>query len=459
MKEFVHRPYVPGDTIAAIATPPGEGGIAIIRISGHQALDIAEKVFSGPIKTYHSHTAHFGFVKDGKGRRIDEALAIVMLGHRSYTGEDTVELQCHGGMVASKNILGAVFEAGARPAAPGEFTLKAFMNGKLDLTQAEAVQQLIGAKNEKAFELAGRHLEGRLSKKIIEFQQKIISVTAILEAWVDFPEEGIEFTSVENICFELQIIIDELKKLIDSFHTGERIHHGISLCIVGCPNAGKSSLMNAMLDRQRAIVTPIPGTTRDVLEEDFLLGGLHFRLMDTAGIRESAEVVEKEGIHRSYQAMKSADLILFILDVSKGFGKEEEILFSKLPLEKTILVWNKIDLPHSPQPTLQCPYNVHLSAKEKLGLERLYEQIEQIAWSGGTPAKDEIILTSQRHFEAILLAQKSLMRVVEGLLQERSPEFLTFDARQALFELGTVIGTNITEEILSSIFSQFCIGK
>lgn len=459
MTEFVHHPYVPGETIAAIATPPGEGGIAIIRISGNHALEVAQKVFSGPVKTYKSHTAHFGLIKDKAGKRIDEALLIPMLGNRSYTGEDTVELQCHGGMQASRHVLESVLMSGARLARPGEFTLKAFMNGKLDLTQAEAVQQLIGAKSEKAFEFAGKHLEGSLSKKINEFQKKIVSIAAVLEAWVDFPEEGIEFSSVEQISSDLEQVIHQLTNLIATFHDGRKLHYGISLCIIGCPNAGKSSLMNALLEKERAIVTPIAGTTRDLLEDDFSLNGLHFRLIDTAGIRETSEVIEKEGIRRSYQAMEEADLVLLVMDASTGIKEKEEQLLKKIPLKKTIVAWNKVDLSHFPPPSHIGPHVIPISAKEKIGLVALKEAINQIIWLEGAPPKDEVILTSTRHYEALGRSKAFCEKVVEGLQKGNSPEFLTFDMRQALFELGTIIGTNINEDILSSIFSQFCIGK
>jgi len=458
MGEFVHRPYIPGETIAAIATPPGEGGIAIIRLSGKRALEVAEKVFSGPIKSYKSHTAHFGYVKDASGKKIDDSLTLVMLGKKSFTGEDTVEFQCHGGMIASKRVLDAVLKAGARLAGPGEFTLKAFMNGKLDLTQAEAIQQLIGAKNETAFELAGKHLEGRLSRKIEGFQKRITDLTAILEAWIDFPEEGLEFATFEEMEERLEALISEMESLHSTFQDGRRIHHGLSLCIVGCPNAGKSSLMNALLDKERAIVTPIAGTTRDTLEEDFLLRGLHFRLIDTAGMRETDEIVEKEGIRRSKKAMESADLILLVLDVSKKIELEEKQLLEAVPKNKSIVILNKIDLPHQ-KPFLEFPYQVSLSAKEGQGIEALKEAIDRLVWKEGAPPKEEVLLTSLRHREALFRAKEACKKVIKGLSEDVSPEFLTFDIRQALLELGTILGTNISEDVLSSIFSHFCIGK
>ncbi len=457
MSHFNHRPYIPGETIAAIATAPGEGGIAIIRISGKKAVEVAEKVFSGPVKKYLSHTAHYGFIKDSTGAKIDEALLVILLGKRSYTGEDTVELQCHGGMVASKKVLHEVLKGGARLAQPGEFTLKAFMNGRLDLAQAEAVQQLIGAKNETAFDLANQQLSGSFSKKILSIQAGLTHIAAILEAWVDFPEEGIEFASFETLVADLESFINEIKKVLSTYARGKKIHEGLSLCILGNPNAGKSSLMNALLDRERAIVTEIAGTTRDLIEEEFRIKGLHFRLVDTAGIRATDEVIEKEGIRRSFEALARADIVLWVIDASKSKMTEE--IKKHLQPAKTIVVWNKTDLPHSIDPYPEFPHQVSISAKEKIGLERLIEKIEKMAWSGEMPSKEEVVLTVARHYQALERALQSCLKAHEGLSTGSSPEFLVFDLREALFELGTIIGLNVTEDILSSIFSQFCIGK
>lgn len=457
--EFVHRPYQPEETIAALATPPGEGGIAIIRISGKGALDIASKVFSGPVKTYTSHTAHYGYVLDKQGAKIDEALLLVLLGPRSFTGEDTVEIQCHGGMIASKNVLERVIKAGARHAGPGEFSFKAFMNGKLDLTQAEGISALISAKNERAFEQASSLLEGALSKKIKAFQKEITAIAAIFEAWVDFPEEGLEFASKEEMLSRLDQILKEMKNLLETFHDGKKIHYGISLCIAGSPNVGKSSLMNALLDKERAIVTHIAGTTRDLLEEDLVFNGLHFRLMDTAGIRQASDLVEQEGIRRSLNAIQTADLVLFILDASREVTSEEYALLEKVPSEKGIIVWNKIDVKKDSFERISHPHIVNISVKERRGFDALKQKIDELVWKKGAPQKEELFLSSLRHKQALSNACHGLSNVMEGLKSGSSPEFLAFDLRVALFELGTILGVNVTEDILSSIFSQFCIGK
>lgn len=457
--DFIHRPYQPGETVAAISTPPGEGGISIIRISGNRAIEIASCVFSGPVSTYLSHTAHIGIIRDRQGNRLDEALLLIMRAPKSYTGEDVIELQCHGGMIASKQVLEACLEAGARAALPGEFTFKAFMNGKLDLAQAEAVQRVIGAKSEQAFSAATKHLEGALSEKIHKLQKELVALAAIFEAWVDFPEEGIEFASEKEVAESLLKVRDKIQSLIETFDDGKRIDQGISLCIVGPPNAGKSSLMNALLDQDRAIVTPIPGTTRDLLNEELTIGGLHFTLTDTAGIRETDEIVEQEGIRRSKAVLQTADIVLLVLDVAKKLERQEEELLQILPKAKTIALWNKSDLPHPITCQLPFPLVLNISAKERIGIEELKRTIDRLIWQEGAPSKDEVFITTLRHKEALTQAVQNIDKVIEGLREQVSPEFLSADVRGALTELGRVVGTNITEDILSSIFSQFCIGK
>ncbi len=457
--EYVHQPYQPDETIAAIATPTGEGGVAIIRISGKEALNVAARVFSGPIHSYKSHTAHYGKILDKENNRVDDVLILVMLGRKSYTGEDTVEIHCHGGSLITRRVLEVVLKAGARAARPGEFTFKAFMNRKIDLAQAEAVQELIAAKNERALDAAENQLQGNLSLKVADFQGKLTNIAAILEAWVDFPDEGLEFASMEEICSELQSIIDEMKYLVRTFHNGKILHDGISLCLIGCPNVGKSSLMNALLNKERAIVTPIAGTTRDVLEDNLRLNGLNFRLMDTAGIRDGAEIIEQEGIRRSHEAMNKADLVLLVLDAHKGMDQADKELIQKVPQGKTIVVWNKTDLNHHPLPKLSIKHVVPISAKIKTGLEQLHEAIDSIIWTNGPPSKEEVVITNIRHKEALNQTIESCEKVIDGLKTGVSPEFISFDLRQSLVSLGQVIGMNIGEDILTAIFSKFCIGK
>lgn len=457
--KFIHSSYYPGETIAAIATSPGEGGIAIIRISGDQALDIAARVFSGPVHTYHSHTAHFGQVRNARGEHLDDVLLLVMLSPRSYTGENTVEIHCHGGSLITRRVLEAVILAGARAALPGEFTFRAFLNGKMDLAQAEAVQTLISAKNERALDAAENQLKGNFSQLITQFQQRLTQIAAILEAWVDFPEEDLEFATMDEICADLEDVSLAMEKLASTFHNGKILHDGLSLCLVGCPNVGKSSLMNALLNRDRAIVSAIPGTTRDILEDHLRLNGLHFKISDTAGIRETEEGIEQEGIRRSKQAIQQSDFVLLILDAQRGLTMEDQQLLASISPAKTIVIWNKIDLPHSNLPCLDYPFVVFLSAKQRKGLEELYQAIDQLVWQNGPPSKEEILITNIRHKEALIGSIKAARRVQQALRQGISPEFLTIDMRQTLNELGKILGTNVTEDILSAIFSKFCIGK
>jgi tRNA modification GTPase len=455
--EFIHRPLQTDETIAAVATPPGEGGVAIIRISGKDALKIAEKVFTGPVGEYKSHTVHFGKIVNAEGAVLDEVLIVPMLAPRSYTGEDTVEIQCHGGSLVTRKVLEAVLAAGARAANPGEFTFKAFINGKLDLAQAEAVQSVIHAKNELALHFAKQQLQGALSKEITFFQKELTEIAAILEAWVDFPEEGLEFASFEEVIDILKNLCSRMEKLSSSFHEGKKVHEGLSICLIGPPNAGKSSLMNALLGKDRAIVTPIAGTTRDLLEEDLILSSLNFRLVDTAGIRETTETIELEGIARSKRAMQEADLILLVLDASETFDHSQ--FFEEIKHKRAILVWNKADLiTFPPQAKAEVP-SALVSAKERKGLEELKEMIRHSIWQDGVPSKEEVLISSLRHKQALQEAIQALQALILGLEQKVSPEFLSSDMRKALNSLGTIIGTNITEDILSAIFSKFCVGK
>lgn len=457
--EFVHIPYQPGETIAAVATPPGEGGVAVIRISGHNALDVAAKVFSGPVHEYKSHTVHYGHILDTQNKRVDDVLIVPMLGTRSYTGEDTIEIHCHGGSLITRRVLDTVLQAGARAALPGEFTFKAFINGKIDLAQAEAVQGLIGAKNERALDAAEEQLKGTLSEKVEAYQTELTQIAAILEAWVDFPEEGLEFASMEEICSDLDTLCQKMEALANTFHDGRIVHDGIALCLVGAPNVGKSSLMNVLLDKDRAIVSHIAGTTRDVLEDHMRLNGLNFKLVDTAGIRTTDEVIEQEGIRRSKEAMQHADLILLVLDASQPLGEHDQWLISELPKDKTIAVWNKIDLPHGTLPTIPLPHQVKLSAQKKTGIDLLHKMIDSVIWKEGPPSREEVLITNVRHKEALQKAIAACRQVIIGLQTDISPEFLAMDMRLALTSLGTIIGKNITEDVLTAIFSTFCIGK
>ena len=326
------------------------------------------------------------------------------------------------------------------------------------MAQAEAVQLLISSKSELARQSAAQQLEGALSKRIVHFQQELTRIAAILEAWVDFPEEGLEFASMDETVDHLEAVCRKMRELLNTFHDGRTVHEGASLCLIGSPNVGKSSLMNALLGKNRAIVTDIPGTTRDSLEEDLRLGSMHFRIIDTAGICATADPIEQEGVRRSYAAMEQADLILLVLDASRPLSIHDRRLLESLPQKEAVLVWNKVDI-SMPLETIAWEPAVFLSAKEGQGLDSLKKAIERMIWKNGPPSKEEIVLSSSRHHQALAEAIVSCEAVINGLKEGRSPEFLSFDMRSCLHHLGTIIGTNVSEDILNSIFSQFCVGK
>ncbi|MBI3900689.1 MAG: tRNA uridine-5-carboxymethylaminomethyl(34) synthesis GTPase MnmE [Chlamydiia bacterium] len=443
------------DPIAAIATPPGEGAIAVIRLSGPNSLTIADLFFSKKISTCQTHTAHYGKILDSEKKTLDHVLLLLMKGPRSYTGEDTVEIFCHGGNLIAQKVLTRVYQLGARPAEPGEFSLRAFLNGKIDLAQAEAVQTMIAAKNEQAMKQAEKQLEGVLSKTISSFQKELTEIAAILEASVDFPEEDLQFSAREEMKRMLETSYQKMERLQKTFSDGKILQSGISLCLIGAPNVGKSSLMNALLGYNRAIVTEIAGTTRDLIQEDLRLGNLHFRLIDTAGIRETDELIEQEGIRRSTKAMNDADLILIILDASRPLHQNESTLLQTTPEEKRVVVWNKIDL-GSIDPTIS---PLGISAKKQLGLDLLKQAIEQKIWKEGAPEKDQMLITNLRHYQALTNAMQNVQIAIEGISNQAFPELIAADVRSSLHELGTILGTNVTEEILSAIFSKFCLGK
>ena len=352
--EYVHKARH-HDTIGAVATPPGLGGIAIIRVSGREAIAMVNKLLTAPIDGQPSHTVCLRTLYDSTGCQLDQALLLVMRPPRSFTGEETVEIQCHGGYVVARRILETLFHEGVRPAEGGEFSLRAFLNGKIDLAQAEAVQALIGAKSDEAMRVAGDQLSGKFSEKIRSFQQKATELAALFEAGVDFPEDDLGDTTFEAAEGEVRTLASKMADLVATYHSGQMICNGVSLCILGAPNVGKSSLMNRLLGKDRAIVSPTAGTTRDLVEDDLMLNGIHCRVIDTAGIRETSETIEGEGVRRSRQAMERADIALILLDASRPDDPETLPPLQEPSKKKSILVWNKIDcvaarpLPSSPQ--------------------------------------------------------------------------------------------------------------
>lgn len=448
----------PEDTIAAIATPPGTGAISIIRISGNDAVKIASSLFSGKVEKFKSHTVHLGKVLNKDRQTVDTVLLTIMLGPNSYTGEDCIEISCHGGTIVTQKVYETVIQAGARAALPGEFTFRSFLNKKLDLVQAEAVQSLISASNEMALKAAENHLEGALSSAISSIQKELLDIAAIIEAWVDFPEEGLEFASKEEINENLELIKNKLLKLSNSFNEGKILFDGINLAIIGTPNVGKSSLMNALCRKDRSIVTPIPGTTRDSIEEKIFIGPLHFNIIDTAGIRNTQEIVEEEGIRRSKKIFKNSDIVLLVLDASKDLSSEDQNLLQQVDPDKTIVIWNKIDIQKKP-PMIDAKNICHISAKENLGMDELKETILKSVWKNSPPSKDQILLSKVRHKTAVDEAIISCSDAINGLKNNLSAEFIASDMRYCLNHLSTIIGHDVTDDILSSIFSKFCVGK
>jgi len=438
-------------TIAAIATPPGEGGLAVIRISGPQSLQIANIIFSGPVLSYKTHTAHLGKINNHKGELVDEVVLLVMKEGRSFTGDDTVEIQCHGGRLITQKVLQTILDAGALPAMPGEFAYKAFMNGRIDLTQAEAIQSLITSKNSLALGAASDQLQGSLRTKIQMFQDELVRLSAIIEAWVDYPEEGLEFISKEQFLSELENLENEMHSLLSTFDDGKKLCTELKLCLVGAPNVGKSSLLNALADFERAIVTDTPGTTRDVIEETVQFAGFTFKLIDTAGIRTTDDHIEREGIKRSHLAAEQADLILHVIDATNPNPLQS------LPKNKTVTVWNKIDLPH--QEPADFPGLIMISAKTLSGLTELKEAIKNILFENGPPEKGEIILTQKRHYEALKKSCTLLCKARNDLEENTSAEIISIDLKEALSSLSSIIGMDVTESILDSVFSNFCVGK
>lgn len=456
--EFVHNYRESDATIAAIATPPGDGAVAMIRISGRNAFVIANSIFSKNVLHLESHKVHYGKIINCKKEMVDEVLLLPMNGPHSYTGEDTIEIFCHGGSLITKQVLTTCIEAGALLAEPGEFTLKAFRNGKMDLTKAEAVQSFISAKSEAALKASSMHLEGKFHKAISSFQTKLTNVTAHLEAYVDFPEEDIATDTKEDLLASLTYIKNALSSFKKSYSDGKKIKTGVKLCLLGAPNVGKSSLLNALLQKERAIVTPIPGTTRDSIEEDLQIGELHFQIIDTAGIRDTEDLIEKEGIKRSHSLSQSADITLFLLDSTKSISKEELQTLGTLCKKSTLIIWNKIDISKKPPESIDFPHIVSISALQETGLTDLKNYLLTMTLEKPF-SKEEVILTNERHFQAISKALSTIEKAINGLEQNLSLEFVVIDIKDAMKHLGTIIGTNITEDVLDAIFSTFCLGK
>ncbi len=452
--------------IAAIATPIGEGGIAVIRVSGRGAVDKVQACFKGKDLTQQqSHTVHFGKIIRKDGSVVDEVLATLFRSPKSYTGEDTVEISCHGGVLVTQAVLETILEQGVRSAEPGEFTQRAFLNGKLDLDQAEAVADLIHAKSIKAVDAAHQQLEGRLGKHIKQFRQQIIDAKAMVELELDFIEEDVEFANKKQLRKLLTDLNEEIARLLDTYETGRLVKDGVKSVFIGRPNAGKSTLLNTLIGSERAIVTDIAGTTRDTIDADWSYEGLLFKLIDTAGLRETVDVIEAEGVKRSQKAFEEADLVVYLKDLSLPLDAEErkEIAeFQKRAAQTPfLLVGTKLDLNqrNSTEIEERIHYDLKISAIEEQNIDDLKKLMKQRSLENKDYDTSSLLVTSSRHRDALQKARENVQRAIEALDQGMTGDFLSIDLRSALKELGTITGEITNEDVLDSIFSRFCIGK
>lgn len=454
------------DTIAAISTAMTNSGIGIVRISGEDAFKIIDQIYKGKkekiLSRQNSHTIHYGYIVDGN-ETIDEVLVLLMRGPHSYTGEDTVEIDCHGGVFVTKKILETVIKYGARPAEPGEFSKRAFLNGRMDLSQAEAVIDIINSKNEYALKSSVNQLKGSVHKKISDIRKKIIYHTAFIETALDDPEH----ISVDGYGEELKVVVDELlieiKKLLDTADDGRIIREGIKTVIVGKPNAGKSSLLNALLGEERAIVTDIAGTTRDVLEENIQLQGVSLNIMDTAGIRNTEDIVEKIGVDKARTNAEEADLIIYVVDASLPLDENDFEIINMIQDKCAIILLNKTDLStvvgkKDVEKLITKPM-IEISAKEEKGIHELETTLKEMFYHGEISFNDEVYITNIRHKTALNDAYQSLEKVNDSIINQMPEDFFTIDLMDAYESLGSITGETIGEDLVNEIFSKFCMGK
>ena len=454
------------DTIAAISTGMTSSGIGIVRISGPDAVEIADKIYDSrngkKLADMPTHTIHYGYIRDGE-EFLDEVLVMLMRGPRSFTSEDTVEINCHGGVYAMNRILELVTRKGARLAEPGEFTKRAFLNGRIDLSQAEAVIDVINAKNEYALKSSVSQLKGSVLKAVREIREKIIYHIAYIESALDDPEHISLDGYPEQLEEQTEQWIEKITSLIASAENGNRMTEGIRTVIVGKPNAGKSSLLNVLLGEERAIVTDIAGTTRDVLEEQMSLSGISLNIIDTAGIRETEDVVEKIGVKKAKTYAKDADLVIYVADSSTQLDENDEEIMELIRDRKAIVLLNKMDLDlvtteEMIRERLDKPV-IPISAKEEQGIDRLEQTIKDMFYDGNLSFNDQIYITNMRQKAALSEALESLKQVMTSIQNQMPEDFFSIDLMNAYEELGSITGESVGEDLVNEIFSKFCMGK
>ena len=446
------------ETICAIATPSGVGAIGVIRLSGSESISITQKLFSRNIESADSHTLHFGSIRSTSGELIDEVLVSVFRDGKSFTGEESVEISCHGSAYILQQIIAELNTAGCRMAKPGEFTQRAFFNGKLDLSQAEAVADLIASQSKKAHDIALKQLRGNFSTELKELREKLIHFASLVELELDFAEEDVEFADRTELKQLVADVLAYIERLAKSFELGNAIKNGVPVAIVGAPNTGKSTLLNQLLGDDRAIVSNIEGTTRDVIEETLNIDGIIFRLIDTAGIREGAEEIEALGIERSLEKIEQASIVLCLADGSSDYSVDSVSKWTKElrethPDKKILMIINKTDLNN-----VSSKGSISISAKEGTNIDSLKSTLVDLV-QGDFNMNDETIVANLRHYEALQKTSEALQKTLHGLETNVTGDFVAMDIRQAMFELGQITGDISTDDLLGNIFSKFCIGK
>ncbi|WP_054958293.1 tRNA uridine-5-carboxymethylaminomethyl(34) synthesis GTPase MnmE [Paenibacillus dakarensis] len=455
------------DTIAAISTAVGEGGIAIIRVSGPEAIMEVEKIFKSKTRLTEadSHTVHYGHIMDPVSRdNLEEVLVTVMRAPRSFTTEDVVEISAHGGVIAVKRVMDLLLQQNIRLAEPGEFTKRAFLNGRIDLSQAEAVIDLIRSKSDRAFSVALKQVEGTLSRKIKDLRHTLVETLAHIEVNIDYPEHDVESLTSEFIKDKSRFVMDEIDKLLKTAQEGKILREGITTAIVGRPNVGKSSLLNTLAHDNKAIVTDIPGTTRDVIEEFVTINNIPLKLLDTAGIRETMDVVEKIGVERSKHAVSEADLILLVLNANEPLHEDELELMEQIRGRQCIVIMNKMDLPSQLDMDIVRRFYpdeliVPMSVKAQEGIDRLEDAISRLFFSGKIEGGDLTYVSNVRHIALLKKAKKSLMDAYEAADQYIPIDMIQIDVRLAWEQLGEILGEAVGDSLIDQIFSQFCLGK